>query len=347
MSTIIGWDIGGAHLKAARAENGCIVAAVQVPSPLRLGLDRLAQSFAEAKARIGEAERHAVTMTGELADTFANRTEGVEQLTKLASQELGPVPILLYAGRAGFIPTEKARPHVEDIASANWHASASAVARKQRDALFIDIGSTTTDIVPVLDGTVSARGYTDVQRLATGELVYTGLTRTPLMAIASHAPFRGSWTTLVNENFANMADVQRVLGTLPDDADQMPTPDGRPKSAAASQSRLARMVGCDAEAEHVSNWHTLAHWFAELQRRSIIDGAMLVLSASKLSADAPVVGAGIGIKVVREIARRLGRNHVDFDMTINVLPHARDRSVHCAPACAIALLASAGFLELR
>jgi uncharacterized hydantoinase/oxoprolinase family protein len=167
------------------------------------------------------------------------------------------------------------------------------------------------------------------------------------MSIANRAPFRGTWTALVNENFANMADVQRILGTLPDDADQMATADGRPKSVEASQSRLARMVGCDAETEHVSNWHRLAHWFAEQQIRSVIDGAMLVLSASKLSADAPVVGAGIGIKVAREIARRLGRDYIDFDMTINVLPDAGDRPLHCAPACAVALLASADFLELR
>ena len=78
MTSVIGWDVGGAHLKAARVENGRVVDAAQVASPLRFGLERLAQSFAEAKARIGTADRHAVTMTGELADLFASRGEGVE-----------------------------------------------------------------------------------------------------------------------------------------------------------------------------------------------------------------------------------------------------------------------------
>ena len=70
MSVVIGWDIGGVHLKAARAENGRILDAVQVASPLRLGIERVANAFGEVKAAIGPAPRHVVTMTAELADTF-------------------------------------------------------------------------------------------------------------------------------------------------------------------------------------------------------------------------------------------------------------------------------------
>ena len=100
MRIVVGWDVGGAHLKAARAENGRIVDAVQVASPLRLGLEQLARSFVEAKARIGTADLHAVTMTGELADTFASRVDGVEKLSALAVSELAPARVSLYAGRA-------------------------------------------------------------------------------------------------------------------------------------------------------------------------------------------------------------------------------------------------------
>src|SRR5262249_62211377 len=119
MRVVIGWDVGGAHLKAARAEDGCIVDAVQVASPLRLGLERLAQAFAEVKARIGSADLYVVTMTGELADTFSSRAEGVEVLAALAARELAPATISLYAGRAGFVAPHDARGHIEAIASAN------------------------------------------------------------------------------------------------------------------------------------------------------------------------------------------------------------------------------------
>jgi probable H4MPT-linked C1 transfer pathway protein len=339
MSVVIGWDIGGAHLKAARAEHGRIVDAVQVASPLRLGLEALAKSFADAMARMGAADLHAITMTGELADTFASRREGVESLVSVAGRELTGV-VTIYAGRAGFIRPDAARAHVEDIASANWHASACLVARSRGTALFVDIGSTTTDIVPVRDGTLVARGYTDAERLAVGELVYTGLVRSLLMAMADRVPFGASWTTLIKENFATMADVHRILGTLPRDADQMATADGREKSVEASRARLARMVGRDAHDADAAAWTALAQWFREAQVRAIIDGAMLVLSSAPLPPDAPIVGAGIGSELAREVARRLGRSFVPFEDLLQVEPRVRVWASHCAPAAALALLAS-------
>src|SRR5262249_56497247 len=106
MSAVIGWDIGGAHLKAARAEDGRIVAATQIPSPLRLGIDSVSQAITQAKAALGPADRHVVTMTGELADTFPSRRDGVDQLVTSAMTELDGAPVMLYAGRAGFIRPE-------------------------------------------------------------------------------------------------------------------------------------------------------------------------------------------------------------------------------------------------
>jgi probable H4MPT-linked C1 transfer pathway protein len=338
MSVVIGWDVGGAHLKAARAEHGRIVDAVQVASPLRLGLEALAQAFGAAKARMGAADLHAVTMTGELADTFASRREGVESLVGMARRELPRTAVTVYAGRAGFISPDAACAHVEDIASANWHASASLVARVRDTALFIDIGSTTTDIVPVRAGAVSARGYTDAERLAAGELVYTGLVRSFLMAVADRVPFAGAWTPQINENFATVADVHRILGNLPPDADQMATADGRAKTVDASRARLARMVGCD-ELDPAAG-RALAQWFCEAQLRTILDGAMLVASSAPLPPEAPIVGAGIGSGLACEVARRLGRPFVPFEQLLQVEPCARAWASHCAPAAALALLAS-------
>jgi probable H4MPT-linked C1 transfer pathway protein len=340
VSVVIGWDIGGAHLKAARAERGRIVKAVQVPSPLRFGLDRLAQSFAEVNAAIGTADRHVVTMTGELADTFASRAEGVAELSHVAARELVGGSVLLYAGRAGFVPLDHANKHVEDIASANWHASAALVALRQGDALFVDMGSTTTDVVPIAGGKIVARGYTDAERLAVGELVYTGLVRSFVMAAAERAPVAGQWTTLIKENFANMADAHRVRGTLPEGADQMATADGRDKTVPASRARLARMVGRDASDADDATWSLLAQWFAEAQIRAVTDGAFLVLSQMSLAAHAPLVGAGIGTSVLSEIARRLGRPYVDFEILLDIAPEAGHSASQCAPAAALAALAS-------
>src|SRR5262249_39129760 len=198
MTSVVGWDIGGAHLKAVRAENGRIVEAMQIASPLRLGIEAIDRAFAQARPRMSGADRHVCTMTGELADTFASRAEGVVQLVAAAARALEPERIVLYAGRAGFIAPQAAAHHVEDVASANWHATATLVAKFQDSALLIDMGSTTTDVVAVVGGAVAARGYTDAERLACGELVYTGLVRSFVMAIAERAPVGGRWTPLVH-----------------------------------------------------------------------------------------------------------------------------------------------------
>jgi probable H4MPT-linked C1 transfer pathway protein len=337
VSVVIGWDIGGAHLKAARVKDGRVEAAVQAPTPLWLGLDRLDAAFDALQADLGGADHHAITMTGELCDAFPSRREGVAGLAAIAANHLTPAAASLYAGRAGFVELGEAVLHAGDIASANWHASAAMVALKLRDALFIDIGSTTTDLVPVVAGRVAAVGYNDAERLASGELVYTGMTRSFVMAFASQAPFRGAWTPLMNEYFASSADVHRILGALPDSADKMPTADGREKTVGASRARLARMIGREADEAAAPEWDGLAAWFAEAQVREITDAAFLRLSRNDVAATAPVVGAGIGDGVAAEVARRLRRPCLGFSSLIE----APAESSHCAPAVAVALLAAA------
>ena len=263
----IGWDVGGAHLKAARAQAGRIVGVVQEPCPLWLGRERLAEAVAAVRLRLGEAPLHTVTMTGELADIFASRAEGVAWIAAAMAAALAPAEVRIYDASAGWLAPAAAAAHVEAIASANWHAAAALVARIVPDSLFMDMGSTTTDLVPIRDGVVAARGHTDAERLAAGELVYTGLTRSFVMALAPAAPLNGVWTPLAREYFAATADVYRVLGELAETADQMPTADGREKTVAASRARLARMVGRDAASAPAATWQALAAWFAEAQLR--------------------------------------------------------------------------------
>src|SRR6516165_1564351 len=126
MTVVIGWDIGGVHLKAVRAQDGRIIKAAQYASPLRSGTEFLQNAFAQARKDMGDGDRNVITMTGELADTFASRQEGVEQLSLLAEQQLENVSI--YAGPSGFVAGTEARRRCSEIASANWHACAAIVA---------------------------------------------------------------------------------------------------------------------------------------------------------------------------------------------------------------------------
>jgi (4-(4-[2-(gamma-L-glutamylamino)ethyl]phenoxymethyl)furan-2-yl)methanamine synthase len=325
---------GGAHLKAARVKHGRVEAVVQAATPLWLGLDSLDAAFDALSAQLGRADRHVITMTGELCDAFPSRREGVAGLAAIAANHLSPAAPSLYAGRAGFVELGEAASHAVDIASANWHASAALLALKLPDALFIDIGSTTTDIIPIVGGQVAAVGYTDAERLAAGELIYTGMTRSFVMSLASRAPFRGAWTPLMNEYFASSADVHRILGDLPDGTDKMSTADGREKTVEASRARLARMIGREADEGSDLEWTGLAAWFAETQIRQITDAASLRLSRNDVAAAAPVVAAGVGEGLAAEAARRLRRPCLGFSSLISAPAEAS----HCAPAVAVALL---------
>ncbi|MGB8276992.1 MAG: hydantoinase/oxoprolinase family protein [Methylovirgula sp.] len=340
MQSIIGWDIGGAHLKAARLEGGRIVNVVQIASPLWQGTQELHRAFTEAKATLGPADLNAATMTAELCDAFSDRGEGVSRVAEIAESELAPHRLLFYAGPAGFIGPESVADKAQAVASANWHASAALVARHFSEGVFADMGSTTTDLIPIKGAQVAARGYSDAERMAHGELVYAGVVRSFLMAGLTLVPFAGRWVPLMNEWFANASDVYRILGTLPDGADVMQTADGREKTVAASQARLARQIGLDAK--DASPWALalLARYFAEAQLRMLTDGAHLVLSHANFGAETPIVGAGVGRFVVKRLAERLGCTYVDFSDLIAAVPEMRHKAGDCAPASAVALLAA-------
>ncbi len=337
MSVVIGWDIGGAHLKAARVARGRVDATAQVATPLWLGLESLHSAFDRLKQQVGAADAHVLTMTGELCDAFPSRREGVVGLAAIAVQHLAPTSARFYAGAAGFVGSEDVELRAVEIASANWRASAELVALRLPEALLIDVGSTTVDLIPVVAGKVASVGADDAHRLAAGELVYSGMVRSFVMAMARRAPFRGAWTPLMNEFFASSADVYRILGVLPDGADMMSTADGREKTIDASCARLARMIGREADEADVAEWRALARWFAEAQTRGICDAALLRLSRGDLAAEAPVVAAGIGEPITAEVARRLGRPWRTFASLIGAPAEAS----RCAPAAAVALLAAA------
>lgn len=337
-TAVIGWDIGGAHLKAAWAEGGLLRDAVQVPCRLWQGLGELDTALTTVLDRLPAGADHVVTMTGELVDLFDDRTQGVHTLIDRIAAAVPPGRLRVYAGRRGLLSPQEARGQVMDVASANWMATAAVVAKRLPAALLVDMGSTTTDIVPVCDGGVVARGVTDHDRMAVEELLYTGLTRTAVMAMERTALVAGERLPMMAEYFATSADLYRVLGRLDESADQHPAADNGRKTVEASLRRLARMVGHDAGDYDPAVWRAMAGDLVERQLRRIHDAASRVLSAGAppLPQDVPVVGAGVGRAVVREVAARLGRPYLDFCDVVGASGQGWVAS--CAPAAAMALL---------
>jgi probable H4MPT-linked C1 transfer pathway protein len=342
MTRVFGWDLGGANIKLACIDGGRVVNVAQIPCPIIPERRKFDAAVEAALPLIPSPALHAVTMTGELSDVFNDRVEGVAYLVDLMVRTVGAQPLLIYAGRAGFLASEDAKRRPMEVGSANWHATASLVARRHADGLLVDVGTTTTDLIPIKAGKIAARGATDAERLTEGELLYIGVVRTPVMAVAHSAPFRGRVQRIAAERFATMADVWRLAGDLPDDADPHPAADQRGKSPAESAARLARMLGRDASEAELAEWETLARYFADCQLAEIEHAARNLAERDALPPAAPVIGAGCGRFLAKQLAARLGRPYLDFADLIDAAPDTRDMAARCAPAVAVALLAREG-----
>ena len=342
----VGWDVGGAHLKACLFEAGRVVDVAQWPCPLWKGTVHLDEAIAAALARWPRAReattRHAATMTGEMVDLFADREQGVLRLAAALAESLGP-SLRLYAGVTRFVLAHEASRHWHAIASANWQATGAVLASRVGDALLLDVGSTTTDVVPLRGGRVASQGMDDARRLACGELVYQGVVRTPLCALAARVPFEGELVNVMNEFFATTADVYRTTGELDPAHDQDATADGNGKDISATSRRLARMIGRDGRDRDPPAWLALARAWRTLQVADIEGQVARVAAAAGLAGNTPVFGAGCGAFLVADIARRAGRRFGRFS---DVMAGATDGALAgwvdvCAPAVAVAALAFA------
>jgi probable H4MPT-linked C1 transfer pathway protein len=343
---LIGWDIGGAHLKAVALQGERIVSVRQRPCPLWQGLACFHEAVAALLRELSPSPgcRHALTMTGELADLFANREAGVFSLIDALCQHVPAEQARVFAGRSGFLAAHAARPeHVLAIASANWLATGFYATSLIPQALLIDIGSTTGDLLILRDGQVLAQGYTDSERLRHGELVYSGASRTSLMAVARQAPLEGEWVGLMAEHFATTADVYRLTAELPEHADQFPAADNSGKTAQASARRLARLLGRDVESADLDAWRRLAYYFREQQLAQYTQACLRQLSRGLLQAQAPFIGAGVGRFLVQELAARLKHPYLDFlELFHQPIPPSEFHIADCAPAAAVAFLARQG-----
>jgi hypothetical protein len=299
-------DIGGANTKAARL-HGTSLRTVSRPFDVwrdRQALSGVLRDVVDEVAA-GPADAVALTMTAELSDAFRTKREGVAFVLDAAEDALGHRPLSVLTTRGELVTLDAARARPWDVAAANWVATALAVADVHRDALLIDIGSTTADIVPIAAGRVAATGRNDLERLRAGELVYTGVLRTNLTAIAPRVPVRGDWCPVSSEYFAISADVHLVLGRLAQEAYDCPTPDGRPATVAFARERIARLVCADVEQLDEGEVDAIAAYLAAEQLRQIENAARRV--QRPLPPEAPVVAAGSGAFLAGEVAARLGR----------------------------------------
>jgi probable H4MPT-linked C1 transfer pathway protein len=349
---LIGWDVGGAHLKACLLVDGAVHDVGQWACPLWQGLPQLDAALDQALRRWPGLRRgrHAVTMTAEMVDCFEDREDGVLRLVQHLGRRLGDA-VSFYGGPGLWCSAGEAAAHWSRIASANWMATAAHAARwaerRCPAGLLVDIGSTTTDLVAFGDGRVLGASHGDAERLASGELVYHGVVRTPLCALAPRIGLRGTVYNVMNEFFATTADVYRLTGELDPAHDLHPAADGAAKDLAGSRRRLARMVGLDARDATPDDWLACARAWRSFQVAEIAGQLRRVWKARGLPDDAGVVAAGCGAFLLDDVLLAAGvpRGGPRWDYGRDLVPRTVDASDGvpswarvCAPSVAVALL---------
>lgn len=277
---VLGLDVGGANLKAAHS-NGVVRSQ---PFPLWKRPAALPEALRALLEGMPAHDLLAVTMTGELCDCYESKRQGVTAILDGVVAAADGTPIRVWSTDGQLVDIETARATPLQVAAANWLALATFAGRyaPAGPALLIDIGSTTTDIIPLMDGVPIPRGRTDPERLRSQELVYTGVRRTPLCALLG--------PTVAAEWFATTLDVYLLLGCLPENPTDCDTADGRPATRAAAHARLARMLGADLETCTAEERHALALRAAAYQEEVIGLGVRCV--ATRPPATVIVSGAG-------------------------------------------------------
>jgi len=288
---VIGIDIGGANTKIA-SHDGQITELHYIP----LWKDtRLPEVLGEIIYRLKPA-KVGVVMTGELADCFTDKEQGVSFIMDAIDAVFHNAMYL--NNRGEFIDSSG---DIMSLAAANWTASA-LLAGKERDCIFADVGSTTTDLIPVKHGRPLA-GTTDFQRLGRHELLYRGILRTNIAAMMDRIGLGSSNYRLSSELFAQTADANLLLGNIDREDYTCETADTGGKTKKDAARRLARVVCADTAELDIDDIMDIA-WQVYYRQRDELAEALGIL-ASHHGIDT-VVGAGLGEFIVRDATKHAG-----------------------------------------
>lgn len=334
LSAVVGWDIGGVNTKGVRL-SGCKpsfdMQSVSRPLEVKRRPHDLASTIAGVAHELGAArsDLHAVTMTAELSQAFRTKREGVGFVLDALASALPGTDFHVYTVNGRFVTPAEARTQPLAVAAANWAATAHLVARSYPTCILADIGSTSADLIPIVDGKVVAQGSSDPDRLLSGELVYTGALRTPAEAVVQRLPLWGGSAGVAADGFALTGDVHLWLGQLKPEDYTCATLDGRAASREFAGERLARMVCADADMLGESDIDALASALAEAQIGTVVESLMRI--RERWPGITTAVVAGLGDFIAVAAACRAG-------LTVVRLADRLGQAARVAPAAAVGWL---------
>jgi probable H4MPT-linked C1 transfer pathway protein len=310
---LISLDIGGANIKVGTMKK--TGSEFTLSSSIHIfPMWRQADELADVLIGIHQshpAHKAAVTLTAELADAFPTKRNGVIFVLEAVKRAFSGTDVYVLTVDGKLKNIEEALQNPLQAAGANWVASAWAAAQLFQEGILADTGSTTTDIIPFKDGVVATQGRTDPERLTSGELVYTGILRTPCSNLAASVPLRGSFCRVSPEYFAITADVHLILGNIQPKDYQWPTPDGKGKTLECARARLARLVCGDTDLLNDNEINGIAHYLYDKQAQQVTEALYQVLS--RMHRPFPLICAGSGTFLLEVAAARVGLETLSLD----------------------------------
>ena len=329
-------DVGGANIKLADGRG----MSRSVPFALWRHPQRLAETLAELLCEIPPAARLSVTMTGELADCFETKRHGLRAIVSAVGEAAGAREMRVFTTAGQLIKADEAMENPLPAAAANWLALATWAGRHapQGSALLLDVGSTTCDVIPLVDGRPAATGLTDTERLLSGELVYTGVRRSPVCAVAATLPHGGRECPVAQELFATSGDAHVILGNLPESESGAHTADGRPATRSAARDRLARCICADRETFSEDDASEAAQAIARKQLAMICAATEKVVSHLGATPERVVI-SGEGEFLARRVVERVAPAAALVSLRERLGPEVSQ----CATAHALAVLAREDF----
>ncbi len=344
MVNVLGWDIGGANTKVAylSTQNGFIS---EFRSLLEYfpfwkqnakQLSKLLLSLKNSIAGSQSIDGVGVTLTAELSDAFHTKREGVNQILNCINQVFADVPVYVLDVNENLVSIEDAKKEPIRVSSANWVATGWMVAQYVKNCVIVDVGSTTTSIIPVINRKIVANGKTDLEKLILGELVYTGSLRTNLAAIVQRVPIKGKIARVSSELFAQSGDIHLLLGHIKETDYTSETTDGKGKTWSESAARLARLVCADTEMISDKEVLEVAGFIYAKQIEQISDALIQVYNTLKIGdrRSVPVVITGLG----KNFLAKKGAEKAGITQILDLAGLIPSNGTTISPAVGIALL---------
>jgi hypothetical protein len=282
--------------------------------------------FSDKSFKLGNVDFIAITITAELSDAFQTKKEGIEMIIDALCRRFEEDKLRFISTKKTFLEWQEARKKYHLIAAANWVSTALFLGKYISNCILIDAGSTTIDLIPIVDSIPTTLGKTDVGRLLNHELIYTGGLRATIPSITHFVPYNGHRVRISFEKFALISDVHRILGNISEEEYLNDTADNRSKSKEDCYARLARIICMDLNTISKNELDNIARFIYRKQLELIREELEIFFENVKIrypqfKEEALYIITGFSSDfLVRKVLKEIGLKNINYYEKITKIP---------------------------